>query len=232
MTSTTLLPLGGAISPQHMSRVLNIRANLLPPELTARRNARQMSLVVIVALVLVAGLLGTWYAHTRSEKGQADQELDRVSAQIIQAHKSQVQDGKGAAVKEQNETIAKQLKGLMAQDLPWAKLINEVRATGTDAGVEVSDITGSLTDAETVSAGLPSTTSASTVASLQITGTGADKKTIAGYVDALGDLPDLASPYLTSATEAEGGMSFTLSAQVSSTARCGRFTTTCKAEGK
>jgi Tfp pilus assembly protein PilO len=187
---------------------------------------------VIAALVLVTVLLGTWYVHARIESSAADEEMERVSTQIAQLRTSQAQNSKAGTIKKQNESIAAQLKKLLAEDLPWATLTDEIRATGTTAGVQVSSISGSLTDTATVSSALPSTTSARTVASLQITGSGPDKATIAGFVDDLGDLSDLASPYLTSATQTKDGMTFTLSAQVAATALCGRFTTECKGGGK
>jgi len=234
MATTALQPFDPAASPRQISRVLSIRANLLPPEITARRNVRRMRVIVIVALVLVAALLGAWYAHARSEMSQATRELDAVNAQTAQVRNSQSsgQNSKAAAVKKENETITSQLTALMAQDLSWAALTDEISATGTEAGVAISAITGSLTDAATVSSTLPSTTSASSIVILQITGTGADKKTIAGFVEALGKLTDVASPYLTSATQGDDGMTFTLSAEVTSAASCGRFTTTCKSGGK
>lgn len=232
MAVTALLPVDPATSPQQISRVLNIRANLLPPELTAGREARRMRVFVIVALVLVAALLSAWYAHARSEKSQADRDLDEVSAQIVKIRSGQSQDNKAATVKKQNETITTQLKTLLAQDLRWAALTDEVRSTGAKAGVTLTAVSGSLANAAAADSTLPSTTSATTVVSLQINGTAADKKTIAGFVDALGTLPDVADPYLTSATQTDDGMSFTLSAQVTSTALCGRFTKTCTSGGK
>ncbi|MGX6602044.1 PilN domain-containing protein [Micromonosporaceae bacterium Da 78-11] len=232
MATTALLPIDPASSPQQISRVLSIRANLLPAEVTAGRNARRMRVYVIVALVLVAALLGTWYAHAISEKSQAVDELAAVSKQVDQVRDSQGKDSEAATVKKQNETVTTQLKTLLAQDLPWAALTDEVRATGTKAGVTVSAITGALTDPASTTAALPTTTSTTTVASLQINGTGKDKKTVAGYVDALGDLPDLANPYLTSAAQTEDGVSFTLSAEVTSAALCGHFTAECPTGGK
>jgi type IV pilus assembly protein PilN len=232
MATTALLPLDPATTPQQISRVLNIRANLLPPELTAGRNARRMRVFVIVAVVLVAALLGTWYAHARSEKSQATEELRAVTAQVDKARENPGVNNKAATVKKQNETITAQLKSLLARDLPWATLTDKIRTTGTESGVTVSTITGALTDTASATSALPSTTSASTVGSLQINGTGRDNKTVAGYVDALGKLTGLTGTYLTSATQSDTGVTFTLSAQITSTALCGRFTTACKSGGK
>jgi Tfp pilus assembly protein PilO len=239
MATTALMPLDPASSPQSISRVLSIRANLLPAEIMAGRNARRMRVVVIVVLVLVAVLMGAWYAHALSNKKQADQDLTEVSAQVSAVRKSQDKYNDVVTIKNQNETITKQLSSLLANDLPWATLTDTIRDTGTTAGVTVAGISGTLTDGTGAASGLPSTTTASTVVMLQITGSGPDKKTVAKYVEALGSLPTLTNPYLGSATQNEattaGGptiVTFTLSAEVTSKALCGRFTTICKRGGK
>jgi type IV pilus assembly protein PilN len=239
MATTALMPLDPAASPQSISRVLSIRANLLPAEILAGRNARRMRVGVIAALVLVAVLLGAWYAHAVSVKNQADQELDEVSAQVTAVRKGQNQYQSVVTIKTQNETITKQLTTLMAKDLPWATLTDSIRDTGTTAGVTISGITGSVADGTSTTNALPSTSTASTVVILQISGTGPDKKTVAKYVEALGTLADVANPYLSSATQNQaaiaGGpttITFTLSAEVTTKALCGRFTATCKSGGK
>lgn len=237
MATTALMPLDPATSPQQIARVLNIRANLLPAEIMAGRNARRMRLVVVVAVALVAVLLGVWYVNAFSEKKAADQELDDVSAQVVAIQASQNKYNGVVALKSQNETITKQLTGLMAKDLPWATLTDTIRDTGAAAGVDINGITGSLTDG-VGSNTLPSTTTGATVMLLQITGTGPDKKTVAKYVEQLGELPDVANPYLSSATQndtsATGSstVTFSLSAAITSSALCGRFTTPCKTGGK
>ncbi len=238
MATTALMPLDPATSPQQIARVLNIRANLLPAEIMAGRNARRMRLIVIGAVALVAVLLGVWYAHAVSEKSAADRELDDVSAQVTAIRVSQNKYNSVVALKTQNETITKQLASLMAKDLSWATLTDTIRDTGTTAGVKVSGITGSLTDGGGSNT-LPSAASTgATVMLLQITGTGPDKKTVAKYVEQLGELPNVTNPYLSSATQndtsATGSstVTFSLSAAVTSSALCGRFTTACKKEGK
>jgi hypothetical protein len=231
MATTALMPLDPAASSQQISRVLSIRANLLPQEIMAGRNARRMRVFVLVALVLVTALLGAWYAHALSQKKQADQDLDDVSAQVARVRASQNQYNPVVTVKTQNETIAKELKTLLASDLPWARLTDEIRDTGDKADVKVGNITGSLADASSSALALPSATKTTTVVTLQISGSAPDKKTIAKYVDQLALLDDLASPYLTSATKSGSAFAFTLNAEITSSALCGRFTTPCKSGG-
>jgi Tfp pilus assembly protein PilN len=239
MATTALMPLDPASSPQSISRVLSIRANLLPTEIMAGRNARRMRIVVIVAVALVAVLMGAWYAHAFSEKKQADQDLADVSAQVAVVQKSQDKYSDVVTIKDENTAVTKQLTTLLAKDLPWATLTDTIRDTGTTAGVTVTGITGSLTDGTDTTNSLPSTTTAATVVVVSITGSGPDKKTVAKYVEALGALPGLANPYLSSATQNQADVAgeaatvtFTLSAEVTSKALCGRFTDPCKTGGK
>ena len=237
MATTALMPLDPAASPQSINRVLAIRANLLPAEIMAGRNARRMRVVVIVAVALVAVLLGVWYAHAVSQKSDADQELTAVSDQVATIRASQNKYNSVVTLKTQNETITKQLTSLMAKDLSWATLTDTIRDTGTSAGVSVTGITGTLTDGSSGSNTLPSATTVTTVMLLQITGSGPDKKTVAKYVEQLGTLADVTDPYLSSATQndtsATGSptVTFSLSAAVTSAALCGRFTKACKKGG-
>jgi hypothetical protein len=141
-------------------------------------------------------------------------------------------------VEVQSETsrISKQLGTLLANDLPWAALLDELRTTGTDTDVTVSGISGTLNTAEGQSGAetdaLPSTSGAETIGKAIVTGTGPDKPAIARYVDALGSLRTVANPYVTSVSKSESGdMSFSLNIDITSQALCGRFTTKCKSTG-
>ncbi len=240
MSGTALMPVDPAMSSQQISRLLSIRANLLPAEIIASRTARRLRVVVIVALALVAVLLGGWYAHAIIDKGNADQQLSEVSAEVSAVRAGQNRFHDVVTVKQQNETIAKNLTGLMAKDLPWARLTDTIRDTGNKAGITVTGITGALTDGTNAVTVLPNATAATTVATLQITGTSPDKKTIAKYVELLGTLRGVTNPYLGSATQTNAVgppsttiITFSLAAEVTSTAQCGRFTTpTCANGGK
>ena len=239
MATTALMPVDPASSPQSISRVLSIRANLLPAEIMAGRNARRMRVVVIVVVALVAVLLGVWYVHALNEKKLADQDLADVSAQVAAVQKSQNQYQGVVTIKSQNETITKQLTALLAKDLPWNTVTDTIRDTATETGVSIAGISGTLAGGTGTENALPSTSTAAAAVTLQITGSGPDKKTVAKYVEALGALPNVTNPYLSSATQNEaavaGGAStvtFTLSAEVTTKALCGRYTVTCKNGGK
>ena len=133
-------------------------------------------------------------------------------------------------------TITKQLATLLADDLPWASLLDTLRSTGESSGVTVDGISGSLNDPEagtgTEAGSLPSTSGAAKVGMLTITGSAPDKPSVARYVDTLSTLSTVANPFVTSVAKgSEGDYTFTLTADVTAEALCGRFTTKCKSTG-
>jgi hypothetical protein len=231
-TTTALMPIDAA-SPQRVTRILPIRANLLPPEVTAGRNARRTRIVLIGAAALVVILQGLWYLFAIQQKQDADAELAATTQQVttIQSRKREYTDLTNTI--NQDKAIKGQLTTLLADDLPWATTLDTVRSTGTKAGATVDSISGTLVADD------DPTASSDAVVMLSISGSAPDKKTVANYVDALRSLTWIANPFLSVATEADSAASesadvvtFTLSAEVTSKALCGRFTTACKTGGK
>ena len=92
MSTTALLPLNPAVSPQQVARILPIRANLLPQEITAGRSARRMRVFVIVAVVIVVVGVGAWYADAYRSEKQAIRDRDKVTAQVDDARNAQNTD--------------------------------------------------------------------------------------------------------------------------------------------
>jgi hypothetical protein len=124
----------------------------------------------------------------------------------------------------------------MADDLPWATLLGTLTHTATDADVRLTGITGSLTAAGANSTApgttLPSTSGAATIGTLTLTGAAPDKPSIAKFMERLGALRSVANPFLTSASEGDDGWQYSLRADITDAALCGRFTTTCKKGNK
>jgi Tfp pilus assembly protein PilN len=228
-TPTTLMPLDPAVSPQRAVRILPIRANLLPEEITSGRNARRTRVILAGAVLLVLVVLGAWYLYADIGRNRTADELTAVSGQVDEARgQTQKKEYKNVTdVINQSDLIDKQLSVALADDLPWATLTSDVRATGTGRHVVVTTVTGTLDSppAKTGSATDP-------IGTMTVAGTAPDKKTIAGYVDALGGVHGLANVYLTAANQDNGDMTFTLNADITATALCGRFTTPCKSGGK
>ena len=236
MATTTLMPLDPALSPQRVSRLLTISANLLPEEIVAGRRARRSRAVVLAALLVVIVLLGGWYVYARHQVQLANDELTSITTEATTLQRGQSRYTEVVDVQNQTNTIAKQLSTLLANDLPWATLLTTLRDTGNQSGVTVLGVIGTLnggaTGAQAAAAGtLPSTSRSSTIGTLTITGTGPDKPSIAGYVDALGGLPMLANPYLTNVSQATDDVTFSITVDITAKALCGRFTTKCTTSG-
>jgi hypothetical protein len=236
MATTTLMPLDPALSPQRVNRVLTISADLLPEEIVVARRARRTRswVLAVVAVVLVA--LGGWYALAEHQTTLADQELESVTAERIALQRKQADFAEVVNVQSQTGTITKQLGGLLANDLPWASLLDTLRTSGERSGVTVDGISGSLNDPEagpaTESGSLPSTSGSAKVGMLTITGTAPDKPSVARYVDTLGTLSTVANPFVTSVAKgSEDDYTFNLTVDVTADALCGRFTTKCTTTG-
>ncbi|MFI6073670.1 PilN domain-containing protein [Actinoplanes sp. NPDC051343] len=237
--STSLMPLDPAMSPQQVARLLPIRAKLLPSEITSRRNARRMRAFVIAAVLVAIAGLGGWSADAYHDHSLAKDDLAAVNAQIDKVNNTMTDPQHAAVTKavSDNKAMSDELKTLMANDLRWSTLLDNVRSTGTKAEITISQITVSLADKGTTTTG-PATAGAAPVATLSLQGTAKDKSTIAGFIKKLGSTPGIGNPYLTTASQSAetadtaAHYTFTISADVTSSALCGRFTTPCKTGGK
>lgn len=225
-STTSLMPIDPALSAQQVTRIPPIRANLLPSEITSGRNARHTRFVLVGAVILVVVLLGLWYLYAVNQKSAADEDLAVATEQVQLVQKRKNDYNKLTTMIAQEEAIAAKLAALLASDLPWATTLDKVRSTGVAANVTISEMTGSLLSADQAA------TSGNTVGTLALSGSAPDKKTIANFVDDLATLKGIANPYLTVANEEDTGVNFTLTAEITSDARCGRYTTPCKTGGK
>lgn len=241
--ATTLLPIDPAASPQRVNRILAISASLLPEEIFAARRARRAGICVGLVVLLVAGLCAAWFAAAYQQKQAAETELETASVTVAGLKHEQDEYSETVRLKNGIETLSAQLKAVMANDLDWDALLDTVRNTGTRSGIQVDGINGKLNDAEAAAAGatganpLPPTSTTPTVGTLVITGSGPDKRAVAAYVDALAKETVVANPYVTNVTTEkkedddgndENDVTFSLNADITQVALCGRFTTECE----
>ncbi|BCY05886.1 hypothetical protein L3i22_009740 [Actinoplanes sp. L3-i22] len=216
--------------------MLTIRANLLPQDISDGRRARRTRTVVLIAVVLVLGLLGGWYWTAAGQKQDADLEFEQITHQVAAVQLQQRQYKTLTETKNSNIVMKKQLATLLAKDLSWQNLLDLLRATGDDAGVEVTEIGGELANDSTGSSG---TLDADEVGELTITGNAPQKKAVAAYVDALDKLTYVDGPFVTSLTSKgqekvvkKGKVAFTLTVYITDKSLCGRFSATeCKSSG-
>jgi hypothetical protein len=173
--------------------------------------------------------------YARHQVQLADDELTGITTEATTLQRSQTRYTEVVTVQNQTKTIAAQLSSLLAHDLPWSTLMKTLRDTGTQSGVTVLGVIGTLdtdtTGEATATGTLPSTSKSDTIGMLTITGTGPDKPSIAGYVDALGRLTRLANPYLTNASQTTDEVTFSITVDITAQALCGRFTTKCTTTG-
>ncbi|WP_436523332.1 hypothetical protein [Actinoplanes sp. HUAS TT8] len=225
MTTTALMPLDPTVSPQQANRVLPIRANLLPQDISDGRRARRTRTAVIISVVLVLAMLGTWYWHAAGKKQDAEADFVSVTGQVSQIQKAQGKYSKLTTTKNTITVMDGQLAKLMAADLPWQTILDLVRSTGDKYDVKVAEVTGQLAQAN-------GTTSSDVVGTLNLTGSAPDKKAVAKYVLAIVDLKSkgLADPFVNDVSGADkDGVTFDITVSLTKTAQCGKYTTKCKA---
>jgi hypothetical protein len=234
---TALMPLDPTVSPIQSLRVLPIRADLLPEEITASRSARRARTLLAGALVLTVAALAGWYVYAVKDREAARQDLAAVTKQVDDTRDSTKDDRYVRVTKaiDEAKTIKSQLTTAMADDLPWYTLVSELRGTGVST-VRITNVSAQLDTkaAGTTTGPAPAT---KTVGTVTVTGTARDKKTIATYLEALSDAHLVTNVYLTSGSgtgEGDGdkAWTFSLTAEIPQSAPCGRFTTACKTGGK
>ncbi|GAA0489267.1 hypothetical protein Ade02nite_73470 [Paractinoplanes deccanensis] len=210
------------MTPERAARVLPIRANLLPGELKAGRNARRTRFLLIGAVIIVIGVLVAWYLHARQQLDAAQSNLDTANEMVTQAKKNKSKYSAVTDLMNDQTRVQGELKSLLADDTPWSTDLGYIRTDATAAGVTISEVVGTLTDASLTSSG-------AAVASISVNGSGPDKKKIASFVEKLADREQLTLPYVTTVTYDETGKEyeFALTVGLTTKALCGRFTTTC-----
>jgi hypothetical protein len=233
---TTLMPLDPGVSPLRVARVLTIAANLLPEEIVDARRARRSRSWVLVALALVVLLLTGWYLRATYDRSKATDDLDDITAQTVATQRNQNRFREVVEVRSQTDTLTKELKTLLAGDLPYSTLLNTLRTTGKAAGVTIEGVTATLNSTTDGAAAapvtLPSNSNAATVGTLLVTGSAPDKPSVAAYADKLDTLSMISNPYVTSVTTSTSNVvSFSLTADITSVAVCGRFTAKCTTSG-
>jgi hypothetical protein len=156
----------------------------------------------------------------------AQQELDAVTADARNLQKLQSSYADVVNIQNETTTIGTQLNTLLANDLRWATLFDTVRNTGSGSGIVVAGVNGQLIAGPagaTTTPALPSAGNAKAIGDLTVTGSAPNKTALAKYVDALGGLKVVANPYLSSATESQGRVQFSLKVDVTADALGGRF---------
>jgi hypothetical protein len=229
--TTALIPLEPATPGDAGTRILNISANLLPPEIVAARRARLARHRVLAAVAVVALLCVAWYAQSYYAKRQAETDLATATTSVSDLQAEQRTFGDTIRVQSQTAALDQQLAAVMASDLDWGALLATLRTAGAASKIQLDGINGTLASAEAagtaVTTVLPGASDEAAIGSIQLTGTAPDQRAVAAYAEALGRQSVLTNPYVSAVAGAEDGVSFSLSVDIPPAALCGRFTVAC-----
>jgi hypothetical protein len=220
-TSTALMPAEAPVSPDQSLRILPIHADLLPGEITSGRNARRTRFLLIGAVVLVAVVMGGWYAFADMQRDLASDDVASVTEQADKVRGSMRSNPEYTSVTKvitERDEITADLKVALAKDLPWYTLMDALRAAATKKGGSLTTVTASLP--EQVAAGSAAT---DTIGTLQISGTAKDKATVANVTDALAGVEGVSHVYLTAVGGEGSKWTFTLTAAIDKDYVCGRY---------
>jgi hypothetical protein len=214
-------------------RVPAITANLLPNEVVEARHTRWAKGVVLAGLIGITVVLVAWYGVALHQTSNARGEVSSAQRRITDLGRQQNQYSGLISAQKESTAIRSQLSTLLADDLPWSNVLASVRA-GAPSGLSVVGITGSLTTNAAAAATGGTATKATggtpagraptaTIGLLTITGTGANKTVVAGYIDALAKVTGLANPVLTDATQDDRGVQFSVQIDITGAALGGRY---------
>jgi Tfp pilus assembly protein PilN len=215
-----------AASARDALAVPPITANLLPDEVVNARQGRRARRLVLASLTALVLVLGGLYAAAAVETAVVRQELNDAESRARDLTAQQQRYAEVVRVQQESGAIEAQLAKLMADDLRWSAVLASLRAAAP-AGVQLTNVSARLNApadeaAAADTAQLPS--SAKPIGGIDITGAAGSKPQIAAYVDALAKTRNLADPYLSSVTEDDRELQFTLRVSVTESALGGRFT--------
>jgi Tfp pilus assembly protein PilN len=213
-------------------RFVAVRANLMPHEVISARSADRMRQRVIVGLaglvvVLVAVYLASWF-QTHSAKDK----LASLQTQGATLQNQTIAFGPLVTAQSQTASIQSQLQQLMVGDLSWHDMLTTLRAKAPN-GVTLNQIGGTITSGAAGANGAAGTTGGGygalnqsgqlQVGTLTLTGTARSKTDVANYVDSLGKVKGLASPFPNSVTSSAGAVTFNLTVLITAVALGGRY---------
>jgi Tfp pilus assembly protein PilN len=212
------------------TRFVAVRARLLPAEVIAARRAHERRRWVFVGLAGLVCLLVAWYGLALFQTSAAKHSLARAQRQTAQLNSQQRQFQPLLTAQQQSATITDDLTRLMAGDLQWKDLLATLRRSA-GGGVSISGVNGlinvgaanALQTGTSGGLGVLNQTGKQQVGTLTITGTAADKNSVAAYVDTLAKVRGLTAPLPASLTGSNGKLSFAVNVVITSDALGGRY---------
>jgi Tfp pilus assembly protein PilN len=218
-------------------RILTITANLLPVEITDARREHKLRWIVAAVLVVVLAALGFWDYSARQQTSDQQAALTKAQARVDSLQAS-ISDPKYAALskaKSDGAAISSELAKLMATDVAWYEAVPTLRSTAQTAGVTLTNIAATLTTASSAASATTTATSGTSstdAGSIALTGSSPDKPQIAAFLDALGKVPGLSSPFLSNVNGASNAYQFSITVTFTSALYSGRYTPAKTTGGK
>jgi len=226
--TTTLTKSDPAADRPLSHRIPSVAANLLPVEVMEVRRSRRVRRTVLALLVVVLVLLTAWYGFARVQTGFARDELADAKASTQRLTKQQDTYAELQQVQSDTLTVQRQLAQLMASDMAYSTLFQDLRR-GTPPGVVLTGYSVALDASRTIGSPTTGKSASASVAFMTVTGVGPSKPVIATFVDALGKINGLADPFITSVSATEKGLDFNVQIKVTEALLGGRFAMTTKA---
>ena len=209
-------------------RFVAIRAMLLPDEIVRARRLETVRRQVLLGLVTVVALVVAWFGlswwQTTTARSDLSDAQHRGAALLLQ----QNQFHRLVSAQVQTAQIHQQLTTLMADDVPWSKLLGSLRAHAPQ-GITLTTVTATMN-----ATGITSSTGATnqvmlngtgkpTVGTLTIAGVAASKTGVAAYADALNRLTGVTGALITSVTTVNRTVNFVVTTALTSDVLGGRY---------
>ncbi|GAB3860240.1 PilN domain-containing protein [Dactylosporangium cerinum] len=198
-------------------RILPIAAELLPLEITELRRLRMVRRLVIAGVAVCVVLLFGWYMVADGNTDQAQSELTAVQDSRRDLNRKKATYTELEATRQQIKDITTQLGIVMEWDLSWSALLTSLQKAAPK-GVVVTSVTGALSVQD------PNTATGDVIGAITLAGTAPSKDEVAAYVDTLGTVKGLDSPFPSDTTQSDKNLTFTIRVDVTKAALGGRFT--------
>ena len=236
MARTAVAPAPETAVAGEALRFVAIRANLMPAEIVTARAVVRTRKLVLAGLVAVVGLLIAWYALSWWQTSRAHDSLDSEQSRANVLRSQQLSYGPLVQALTDTDSVHSRLRGLMVGDLSWTHMLTTLRDIAP-SGVAVTSVNGTVTAGAAASApgaannsggdyALLNQSGKQAVGTLVVQGTAGDQRSIAAYVDRLGQQHGLTAPVLSSMTTSSQGFAFSVTVVITSDALGGRFATT------
>lgn len=220
--------------------VATVSANLMPPEVLAKRRLGWLKRRLAFGLVVILALVGVGYALARSETASSNDALATEQQRGADFGQRLRTFDDVVRIQGDTATLRQQLASVMATDLQWSPFLTSL-GTAAPKGVSLTAVDVKI-GTPTTAGGVPATPAAGTapgavsVGTLTLSGVAPDYRSVAGYVDSLGrvkGIVDVQPGNVASGGSTTGGPSggtaagsttFTITTSLTAAVFGGRFT--------